>query len=186
MSDGDLKYFFGDAFDPADHEPTTDFAVLSPGKYPVEIEAAEVKETKAGNGHYIKVTLCVLDGEYKNRKLWDYINIDNPSGECVTISMRQLSVLCQAVGLVAIRDTAELVSKTCFAHVKVKDDQNSIRTYSGLPPAQSQPAQSKPAQAAPVEQIGPAQQMQTTQMQPAQTQPAQTAQKTAKPPWARS
>jgi len=161
MIDFTFKNFFGDAFDPASHEPTSD--VLAPGKYPVEIEAAEISETKAGNGHYIKVTMCILDGPGKNRKVWDYINIDNPSAECVKIGMRQLSALCQAVGLIALRDTDELLGKTCLAHVKVKDDQNSVRTYSSSSAAQpvqqsvQQPGSAyQPAQTpAPVPQAGP-------------------------------
>jgi len=200
MSDGDLRGFFGDAFDPATVEPSEDYVALLPGKYPVIIDSAEVKETKAGNGHYIKVALSVLEGPSKNRKLWDNINIDNPSEKCVEIGMRQLSAICQAVGLTAIRDTAELSGKTCIAHVKVDGDGNSIRTYSSVAThqAEGQPVQQQPQpiqqQPAPVQQQ-PVQQEQPDKVvaacealmpQPVQQQPAPgTPQPAAKVPWAR-
>lgn len=131
----DLAALFGGGFQPATVEPQTDFQVLPPGKYPCLIEAAEVKQTKALTGHYIRLTLSVLDGQYKNRKLFDQINIQNPSAQCVEIGRRCLSALGRAIGLQVITDTAQLLQGVVIAHVKVgKDqngnDQNNIRTYS--------------------------------------------------------
>lgn len=133
----DLGSFFGSGFDPQSVEPQGDFEVLTPGKYPVFVESAEVKQTKNGDGHYIKLQLSILDGHGKGRKLWDNINIDNPNQKCVEIGLRSLSALGQAIGLNSISDTSQLLNKTCIAHVKVRhDDQygdkNEIRTYSAL------------------------------------------------------
>ncbi len=153
----DLGNFFGAGFDPRSVEPQSDFEVLPPGKYPVLVESAEVKQTKNGDGHYIKLQLSILDGPGKGRKLWDQINIANPSQQCVEIGLRSLAALGQAIGLSAISDTSQLLNKTCEAHVKVRKDvqygdKNEIRTYSALmqsiipqqaaPPSQGQPAQS--------------------------------------------
>jgi len=129
----DLQSVFGNSgFDTNSVEPQSDFEVLPPGKYPVLIEKAEVKQTKAGTGHYISLCLCVLDGPAKNRKLFDNINIQNPSQQCVDIGLRQLAALGQAIGLTCVNDTNQLVNKACLAHVKVKDDRNEVRTYSKL------------------------------------------------------
>lgn len=128
----DLAAIFGGiAFEPATIEPQTDFPVLPPGKYPVLIEEAEVRQTKKGDGHYIRLVMKVLDdGLYKGRKVFDQINIQNPSTQCVEIGLRTLSALGRALGLQAITDSAQLVNQVVIAHVKVKDDQNNVRTYS--------------------------------------------------------
>ena len=127
----DLANFFSDnAFDPSTIKPQTDFQVVPPGKYPVLTGAAEVKQNKKKTGHLISLPMTILDGPSKNRKLFDNINIDNPSQECVEIGLRTLSALAQAIGLQAVTDTDQLSNQVVIAHVKVKDDQNSIRTYS--------------------------------------------------------
>jgi hypothetical protein len=127
-----LQQIFGGGFDTNSVEPQGDFEVLPPDKYPVLIEKAEVRQTKSGTGYYIALCLSILDGPGKNRKLFDNINIANPSTQCVDIGLRTLAALGQAIGLTAISDTNQLVNKTCLAHVKVKDDRNEIRTYSTL------------------------------------------------------
>ncbi len=142
---GDLQQFFGgQGFDTASVEPQADFETLPPGKYPVQVESAEVKETKAGTGHYIEVVLVILDGPAKNRKLWDRINIDNPSQDCVAIGQRCLAALSIAIGVQGqMGNSDQLLSGQCMAHVKVKNGQNEIRTYSSF--VASQAAEAKKA-----------------------------------------
>lgn len=127
----DLTSFFGNqAFDPNTVEPQEDFMVLPPGKYLVLIEKAEVRTTKKNDGHFIYLELQVLDGKHKGRKLFDRINIDNPSRQCVEIGLRCMSALSRAIGLQAVSDDSQLINKTVVAHAKVKSEQNEIRTYS--------------------------------------------------------
>lgn len=207
MSNGDLGFLGDNGFDPNAHEPQEDFVVLPPGKYPVMIEAAEVKQTKKGDGHYLELTMKVIDGPSVNRKLWDRINIDNPSQKCVEIGLRVLSALAKSTGLPAIQDTSQLVDKCCLASVKVKDNNNEVRTYLPIehagqagtvqqqcqaPPQQTQqpPAQQAPTagqQAAPQQQAPPAQ---VPVGNPGFQQPPQQAQQQqptagSPPPWAR-
>ena len=134
----DLSDLFGGVpFDPAAVEPQDDFQVLPPGKYPVLIEEAEVKITKGQTGRYIYLKMKILDGPGKNRYVFDRINIQNPSTICVTIGLKTLSALARAIGLQAVESTTQLLNQVVIAHVKVKDEQNNVRTYS----ASGQPAQ---------------------------------------------
>jgi hypothetical protein len=127
---GDLSGLFGGSvFDPSAVEPQEDYKVLPAGKYKVLVEEAEIKATKAGTGKYVKLKLKVLDGEAKNRVLYDQINIDNPNQQCVDIGWRCLSALCRSVKITALEDSAQLVNKVAIACVKVKGDQNEVRTY---------------------------------------------------------
>lgn len=200
---GDLGFVFGEGFDPNSYEPQEDFTVLVPGKYPVMIETAEVKPTKAGSGHYLELQMKIVEGPCTNRKLWDRINIDNPNAKCVEIGCRVLSALARSVGLPAVQDTSQLVDKCCIASVKVKDNQNEVRTYlpyqaqQQAPPPQQQQAPpvyqapQQPAQAAPVQQQYPqGQPQQAAQTQPPAQQPGnpgfqQQPAAAGVPPWAR-
>ena len=152
MSNDLTQFFGGAAFTAATIEPQTDFEVMPPNKYAALIEKAEVKQTKAGNGHYIELTMSVLEAPYKGRKLWDRLNIDNPNTQTVEIAMRVLSALRGSIGLQTITNTDQLVNQVIVAHVKVKGDQNYVRTYSA--PAEAQPTvqsqQAPTAQASPL------------------------------------
>lgn len=176
-----LQSIFGAGLDVSTVEPQGDFDVLLPGDYVVGIEKSEVKSTKKQDGHYLELTMTVLDGQFKSRKLWDRIQIENPSQKCVEIGRKQLSALGRATGVLIINNEDQFLGKTCIACVKVKDNQNEVRTYKAL----TQEADTRPPQSYPVQQ-------------PAYTPPQQTAgadaipglQPTAVgapsiPPWAR-
>jgi len=160
---GNLQNIFGNAFDPSQHEPQRDFEVIPPCKPVCMIEKAEVKATKKGTGHYVKLEMKILEGPYTGRKLFDQINIDNPDSQCVEIGLRVLSALGRAAKTGPINDTAQLLGKVVVPHVFVKNDptygaQNAIRTYSapdeiqgqasGLPSPASLPTSPAPAPAA--------------------------------------
>ena len=135
----DIFDVLGDEFDAQEFDPMTDFTLLPPGKYPVEIEEADVLPTKSGNGHYLKLKLRVCDGEFRGAPLYDNLNIDNPNQTTVLIAKRVLTSICEALGRKRIKDSAELVGGKLTAHVKVKDEQNRIRTYSKHEPVAETP-----------------------------------------------
>ena len=117
---------FGDTgFDSSTVEPQKDFELLPPGKYTGTIVEVEVKQTKKGDGHYLKVEFQITDGPALNRKLWANINIDNPSPVAQQIGLSQLSGLCKACGVPQCRDEQELKGKSCIASVKVKKDKST-------------------------------------------------------------
>ena len=127
----DLSDIFGGvSFDPYAVEPQGDFPIVPPGKTPALIEKAEVRRTKKETGHYIYLEMQILDGPCKGQKLFDQINIQNPSTVCVEIGLRTLSALARAIGLQTVKSVTQLLNQIVIAHVKVKDEQNSIRTYS--------------------------------------------------------
>jgi len=184
-----LQQIFGQAFDTSTVEPQGDYDVLPPGKYIVSIDKAEVKQTKAGTGHLIKLTMTVLDGPAKNKKLWDQINIQNPSQQCQQIGLRQLSALGRACDVNVVSSEEQFLGKVCVAHVKVKDDNNEIRTYSKVgADVQQYPSVAPQQQSTQYQQYQQQQQPQQPQ-QPPQQWPMQPQQPIAspgmKPPWAR-
>lgn len=169
---GDLAAVFGTGFDAEAVEPQDDFQVIPPGKYPVLVEKAEVRQTRKGDGRYIGLVLQILDGPCKGRKVFDNINIENPNQQAVEIGMRSLSALARAIGVMVVNDTSQLLNQCCIASVKVKDGDNNVRTYEPLQQPQQVPQQAAYQQ--------PQQPPQQAVQQPAPQQPGNTA-----PPWAR-
>jgi len=127
----DLSQIFGqNGFDPNSVEPADDFDVLPPGKYPVLIESADGRPTKNGQGFGVNLQFSILDGQFKGRKLFKWINIQHTSQKAQEIGQREFSALGKAIGLISITNTNQLLGKAVIAHVKVKDNDNDIRTFS--------------------------------------------------------
>jgi hypothetical protein len=125
-------------FDATQHEPSADFSALPAGKYQVVIIESEMKKTKAGNGEYLQLTMQVVDGEYKGRKLWDRLNIRNANQTAQKIALERLSAICRAVGTMKPKDSVELHNLPLIATVAQRPGQdgtpqNEIKGYSGKP-----------------------------------------------------
>lgn len=187
----DLQQVFGSDFDTNSVPPQEDFAVIPPSNLTCLIEKAEIKPTKKGDGLYISLQLSVIEEcQFKGRKVFDNINIKNLNQQCVEIGLRSLSALGKALGLIKITDSMQLVNQIVVAHIKVKDDQNCIRTYSAVgQPAQLQQAYQQPQQynTVPASQGAAYQPQAQYSPQPAQqpTQPIQQPQQTSNLPWMR-
>ena len=66
---------------------------LAAGKYTVNVTNAELKDTKSGNGKYIKIELTVKDGDFTGRKIWSQINVVNANPKAEEIGRSQLKAL---------------------------------------------------------------------------------------------
>src|SRR5215469_11308593 len=122
-------------------DPEQYFGVVPRGKYPVQILSSERKATNSGNGELIVLELEIIDGEYKNRKLWDRLNLWNENQTPVDIAQRTLAQICAAVNMAGVRDSAQLHYKAMVALVAVRaprtdpvngknyGEQNEIKGY---------------------------------------------------------
>ena len=164
-------------FNAAEVDPYESFDPIPVGEYVCKVADSEIKSTKAGTGTYLRLTLEVLEGDYKGRILWENINLTNPNQQAVEIGQKTLSALCHAVGVMNVSDSQQLHNIAFTAKIKVVpakgeyDASNGISKYtklSGQNPVQqaaqpySQPPSQAPMQTEPVNQ--PAQ---ATQQQPA-------------------
>jgi hypothetical protein len=110
-------------FDANQVEPTS-FEPVPVGKYVAAITETEIKQTKAGNGKYIAFTLEILEGDYKGRKVWGNLNIQNPSAKAQQIGLGQLSAICRACGKLNLSDTSELHGVPFIAKIGQEPDMN--------------------------------------------------------------
>ena len=73
------------------------FDPIPAGKYLAAIIESNMKPTKSGKGQYLELTFQILEGDFKGRKVWARLNLDNPSAQTVKIARGELSAISRAV-----------------------------------------------------------------------------------------
>lgn len=95
--------------------------------YRVQIVDSAIKETKSGNGKILTLTDEIVGHPtLSGRKIFDVINIENPSVDAVRIGRQKLNTICVLAGIKKLRDTAELHGKVITVVV-------SVGEYNGKP-----------------------------------------------------
>lgn len=149
-------------FNAANVAPQQSFTPIPAGSYIAQVVESEIKQTKGGTGQMMNLTFEVLDGQYRNRKVFGRINVVNQSAEAERIGQSQLSALCHATGVMQLQDTVQLHGKPVKIKVKVRvdesgkyDDSNEVTGYEAISGAVQIPAASQQAQAAPTASSAP-------------------------------
>jgi hypothetical protein len=165
---GDIADVLGHDFDTVNVPPAKGFDPIPAGWYPLEIEKAELRDTKAGTGKYLWSEMTVLGEKYAGRKLFVRITLVNPNSTAEEIGQRQLASLGLACGLKSVGSTDDLLGKVVEGRVKItkekekdREPDNDIAEYraiGGQQPAQTAaPQQRQQAQSAtPTQQPDPA------------------------------
>jgi hypothetical protein len=120
-------------------EPNVAFEPVPAGKYIAVIINSEMKQTKSGNGNYLELTFEITEGEYKGRKVWARLNIDNPNADAVKIARGELSAICRAVNVMTPNDSVDLhnlpleINVKCKKRDDTKEISNEIKGYAAKP-----------------------------------------------------
>jgi hypothetical protein len=93
---------------------------VPPGWYAARIHSAEVKDTKAGNGQYIKIRYDIVGPSHQGRVVFGNLNIRNPNAKAEQIGRQQLGELMRAIGLAEIQDTDQLIGGACEIKLDVQ------------------------------------------------------------------
>lgn len=144
-------------FDATSVAPREDFSPIPVGEYAAQIVDSDVKPTRNNTGHYAELTFEVTDGEFKGRRVWARLNLDNPNPKAVEIAQRELSAICHAVGVLQVNDTQQLHYKPMVIRVDIEQrdgyaPSNTIKAYKapagGVGNGQASPAASPQPNAA--------------------------------------
>jgi len=111
-------------FDAREVKPSAAPDPIPAGKYLVEINESEMKETKNKDGSYLELVFTVVDGEYRGRKLWDRLCINHPNAKTVEIARANLSAICHSVGVLQPQDSVQLHGLPLCVRVILKEDNN--------------------------------------------------------------
>jgi hypothetical protein len=100
----------GKTFDATSIDTTQrDYENLPNGTYVLEVTASEVKPTSRGDGTILKLTYDVVEpDQFKGRKIFANMNLENPNPTAQEIGQRELAALCRATGLDSIEDSEQL------------------------------------------------------------------------------
>ena len=122
-------------FNASEVDPAVGFDPIPAGKYLAVITESEMRPTKAGTGQYLQLTLDVVEGQYRGRKLWARLNLQNPSQMAMKIAQAELSAICRAVGVLQPRDSVDLhnlplqITVGCKKRDDTGDIVNEIKGY---------------------------------------------------------
>lgn len=124
-------------FDATQVAPREDFSPIPTGDYTAQIIDSDLKPTRANTGHYLELTFEVTEGEFKGRRVWARLNLDNPNPKAVEIAQRDLSAICHAIGKLQVNDSQELHYKPMGIRVEVVQregysDSNEIKAFKAL------------------------------------------------------
>ncbi|WP_066018129.1 DUF669 domain-containing protein [Endozoicomonas atrinae] len=169
-------------FNTDDYDPTDDFEPLPAGEYLTMMTDASLDRTKAG-GLMVKLTYTVMEGQFEGRKLWSHHNIENRSPQAEDIGRKELAKIANAIGILAVTDTDQLLNQVVRIRIVIKNDpgygpKNEVKKWIGVG--------GQPMQQAPVpQQQTPAYNPPPQQQAPAQQQPpaGHPAAQHAAPPW---
>jgi len=125
-------------FDADKVEPIGVFEPLPIGEYLVTMTktSGPSPSKKNPDNKYIQVEFTVIDGKYKNRVIFDFLNVINTNDKAVEIAQKKLSAITRSVGVHQIQeDMDELKGKPLVLKLGIRkgtdgfDDQNDIKEY---------------------------------------------------------
>jgi hypothetical protein len=103
----------------------SDFKPLPEGTYAAKVTKSELKNTKSGDGQYIKIEFTLLGEKgIKDRKVFENFNIKSKNPEAAKIGFTKLKALIKAAGLGpdSVTDTSEIHGIPVGIKLKIKSD----------------------------------------------------------------
>lgn len=115
----------GQTFDSTQYDTTqTEYGTLPLGIYKLEVTASDVVPTKAGTGTILKLTYDAIEPEeFKGRKIFSNMNIENQNATAQQIGQKELASLCRAIGLSDLADSEDLHFQAFTAKVGLEKPQ---------------------------------------------------------------
>jgi hypothetical protein len=150
--------FLTESFDVATlPENTSGFDPLPAGWYQATITSTDLKDTKAGNGQYIKLRYDIVGPTHQGRVVFGNLSIRNPNPKAEEIGRQQLRDIMLAGGLKHLQDTDELVGISLEIKLEIRNDpqygaSNEVKGHKAL----NAGGAPRPAPAAPAAAQAPA------------------------------
>jgi hypothetical protein len=128
------------------------FEPLPVGWYTCTISQAELKDTKAGNGQYIKLRYDITGPSHQGRVVFGNLNIKNANPKAEEIGRQQLGEIMRAIGLVKVADTDQLIGGQISIKLDIKQDaqygaSNEVRGFKSVSGSVAPAALAAPASA---------------------------------------
>ncbi|MFO0915323.1 MAG: DUF669 domain-containing protein [Pirellulales bacterium] len=134
-------------FDANQVEPRVEFEPVPAGQYLAAIVESEMKPTRQRDGSFLEFKFEILEGEYKGRKVWARLNLENSNQKAVEIARAELSSICRAANVLQPRDSVELhnlpllIKVACKKREDTGEITNEIKGYARREAASGVPQQ---------------------------------------------
>lgn len=125
---------------PAQQPAKQGFEPLPPGEYAVVISEQKTKPNKAGTGEYLELTLVIEEGSSRGRRIWERLNLRNPSQKAVQIAREAVERIREVTGIAA-RSADDLVGGRMRVVTFNDDFGTKVKNYL---PAKTKPAPTTP------------------------------------------
>ncbi len=118
-------------------EDQPSFEPVPQDTYTLMITDSEMATTRNG-GQMLKLSMQIVDGKHKGRRIWDNLNLINSSPTAVEIAQRNLGCICKAIGVESVTESAVLHNKPFKAFVGIEKseqygDRNHVKKYDHRP-----------------------------------------------------
>lgn len=140
----------GQVFSASEAPASNDYSPIPAGWYNVRVTEAELKDTKAGTGKYIKVRYDVTGGAHAGRVIFGMITVRNPNAKAEEIGRSQLAKLIRSIGLEEVSDTDQLIGGEMQVKVTIRQseeygDSNEVKDWKAASgPVVAAPSSSTP------------------------------------------
>lgn len=129
------------------------FEPLPAGWYTATISQSELKDTKAGNGQYIKLRYDITGPSHQGRVVFGNLNIKNANPKAEEIGRQQLGDIMRAIGLAKVTDTDQLIGGQIAIKLEIKQDEqygasNEVKGFKSVSGSAAPTAASIPAKTA--------------------------------------
>jgi len=113
-----------DGYGEDDLKPMNDFTPVPAGNYTMAATGCEWKNcgatAKDPNGRYLKFTVEIIDGEFKGRKIWPNLSLENSNAQTVNMARRELAEMARAVGRMSAKSESDLLNIPFTAEIGVR------------------------------------------------------------------
>lgn len=129
--------FLNETFKTDDLPESGSYDPIPAGWYTAEINGADLKDTKAGDGQYIAIRFDITGPSHEGRVVFGNLNIRNPNPKAEEIGRRQLGDLLRAIGLAQVSDTDQLLGgalqvKLGISRSEEYGDRNEVKGFKAL------------------------------------------------------
>ena len=123
------------------------------GEYTMQVVNSDLRTTKSGTGQYLWLEFDILSGPVRG-KFFERLNLFNDNAKAVDIANRQLSAICNAIGIVSLQDSEQLHMKPIKVVLKISESKDgSLQNTAKYFPASAAPTATAPAPAAPAASV---------------------------------
>ena len=123
------------------------------GEYTMQVVNSDMRTTKSGTGQYLWLEFDILSGPVRG-KFFERLNLFNYNAKAVDIANRQLSAICNAIGIVSLQDSEQLHMKPIKVVLKISESKDgSLQNTAKYFPASAAPTATAPAPAAPAASV---------------------------------